>query len=64
MSPYSIREVVLALASLGIITAAVYIAVIDPNYRQSFMDIAYVFLGGIVGSKIPSDRGTSRRRIH
>jgi hypothetical protein len=64
MSPYSIRELVLLSVSLGITSAAIYIAVIDPNYRQPFMDLSKVFLGGLVGLMIPSDRVISRRRIH
>jgi hypothetical protein len=64
MFRYSIHDLIILVISLGLVPAAIYIAVIDPNYRQSFMDISYVFLGGIVGSRIPNDRVTHRRRIH
>jgi hypothetical protein len=64
MYPYSIRDLALTVIPFGISIAAIYIAVIDPDYRQSFMDISHVLLGGLVGLMIPNDRGSSRRRIH
>lgn len=64
MSTYSIRDRVFVILPLSLALGSFTIAVIDPNYRQSFMDLSKVFLGGLVGLMIPSDRVGLRRRIH
>jgi hypothetical protein len=64
MSTYSIRDWVFVTLSLSFVLGSFTIAVIDPNYRQPFMDLSKVFLGGLVGLMIPSDRVGLRRRIH
>ena len=58
------RDLVIGVISLIFVLGSLTIAVIDPNYRQPFMDLSKVFLGGLVGLMIPSDRVISRRRIH
>ena len=64
MSIYSIRDVVFAIIPLALVLGALTIAVIDPNYRQPFMDLSKVFLGGMVGLMIPAEKVGLRRRIH
>jgi hypothetical protein len=64
MSRYSIRDWVSVTLPLSLVLGSFTIAVIDPNYRQPFMDLSKVFLGGLVGLMIPSERVGLRRRIH
>jgi hypothetical protein len=64
MPRYSIREWVFLALPLSLVLGSFTIAVIDPSYRQPFMDLSKIFLGGLVGLMIPSDRVTPRRRIH
>ena len=64
MSIHSIRDVVFAIIPLVLVLGALTIAVIDPVYRQPFMDISKVFLGGMVGLMIPAEKVGLRRRIH
>jgi hypothetical protein len=64
MHRYSISDWVFVILSLSFVLGSFTIAVIDPNYRQPFMDLSKVFLGGLVGLMIPSDRVGLRRRIH
>ena len=64
MPAYFIRSSVLVLVPLGLVLGSLVIAIIDPTYRQSFMDLSKVFLGGMVGLMIPSEGVSLRRRIH
>ena len=64
MPAYFIRSSVLVLVPLGLVLGFLVIAIIDPTYRQSFMDLSKVFLGGMVGLMIPSEGVSLRRRIH
>ena len=64
MSIHSIRDVVFAIIPLVLVLGTLTIAVIDPVYRQPFMDISKVFLGGMVGLMIPAEKVGLRRRIH
>ena len=64
MPRYSIRDWVFVTLPLCLVLGSFTIAIIDPNYRQPFMDLSKVFLGGLVGLMIPSDRVGLRRRIH
>ena len=64
MSIHSIRDVVFAIIPLVLVLDTLTIAVIDPVYRQPFMDISKVFLGGMVGLMIPAEKVGLRRRIH
>jgi hypothetical protein len=58
------RDLVIGSISFIFVLGSLTIAVIDPNYRQPFMDLSKIFLGGLVGLMIPSDRVMFRRRIH
>ena len=64
MSAYFIRSSALVLIPLVLVLGALAIAIIDPTYRQSFMDLSKLFLGGMVGLMIPSEGVSLRRRIH
>jgi hypothetical protein len=64
MSIHSIRDVVFAIIPLVLVLGALTIAVIDPTYRQPFMDLSKVFLGGMVGLIIPAEKVGLRRWIH
>jgi len=64
MSIHSIRDVVFATIPLVLVFGSLVIAFIDPNYRQPFMDLSKVFLGGMVGLMIPAEKVGLRRRIH
>ena len=64
MQTHSNQDWLFAFIPLVLVLGSLTIAVIDPNYRQPFMDLSKVFLGGLVGLMIPSDRVGLRRRIH
>jgi len=64
MYTHSIRDFVFATIPLILVLGSLTIAVIDPVYRQPFMDLSKVFLGGIVGLMIPAEKVGLRRRIH
>ena len=66
MSRYSIRDWVFVTLPLCLVLGSFTLAIIDPNYRQPFMDLSKVFLGEIlVRRMIPAEKvGLRRRRIH
>ena len=69
MSKSSIRDWVFVTFPLCLVLGSFTIAIIDPNYRQPFMDLSMdlskVFLGEIVIRRmIPAEKVGLRRRIH
>ena len=63
MPVYSIPSLLLMLIPLVLVSGSLTIAIIDPAYRQPFMDLSKVFLGGMVGLMIPSEGVSLRRRV-
>ena len=56
MNNRQIRDIVLAGVASTLVGGALILAIIDKDYRSSFIDLAQVGVGGYIGLTIPKSQ--------
>jgi hypothetical protein len=56
MNNTKLKDVVLAAVASTLVAGSLVLAIIDENYRSSFVDLAKVGIGGYIGLTIPKTR--------
>lgn len=61
MNNIKIRDFVLAGVAITLVGGTLILAVIDKDYRSSFVDLAKVGVGGYIGLTIPKSKSEAEK---
>ncbi|MCG6135137.1 MAG: hypothetical protein MET45_10800 [Nostoc sp. LLA-1] len=56
MNNNKLKDIVLALVVITLVGGSLILAIIDENYRSTFVDLAKVGVGGYIGLTIPKSQ--------